>query len=1281
MSCSSRTVVTGLVLSVLTGNCFAQVTESATPIDVPDDAPLIEARQMTLTALEAPGLPPLLQGVPFYVSEVGDVVDAGRLEFSVKRDGVVLLLASWEYDGNSSGGWKEEALGRGKLGESWLDLGAAPWDEKLVVFARECRNGETFKIRTRKYNPPQPVLIAKSRLAGVDEDSSTFAQELVARLQEKPLIAKGDSWIDAAEMVLMRLDVVEPPPLLESAMIYANEKQADVQAGRAEFTVTKDSVVLLLASWAYDGNSGGDWKPEAVTREQLGKSWIDLGVAEWDETQVLFARRCKAGETFKIRTRKYNPPQPILIPQSRLDAVKTGTSPLETALLAGLNRTKVTPPATSPPATTPTTPQGLQVPDDYPLIDAGELKLARLEAKQLPELLDGALIYVNEQNASIPAGRLEFTVEREGVVLLLANWQYGGNPSGGWKEEVVSREQLGRTWLDLGKAPWDEKLILFAKNCKKGETFKIRTRKYDPPQPILISKSRTSAHQNDPAQLAEMLMKKLGGPPMKPPAEAPAVASTVPEGFAVVEVDGMQSSPLEGENVPAYLDGAIIYQRDESQMNGDVALGELTLTVKRGGLVYLLATWQYDGNNSGGWTDSALSYARLSGQWAPLGRCPWDSYYWLFVRECKAGEEFSLRTRKYHAPLPIIGPPVDLLSEEYAKVVPVRLHDRRFQRRIRTLFTERKYDELERIATDARAPDSVSASGRSPLTLLYDQLCSVSPRDNQHFLDRISQLEEWVAAAPDSLTAKVALAELLTNYAYFARGSGYANTVTDRQLEVFQEQLERAEDVLLDVAADAPKDSFYYTTRITVVTGLGATKQEVLRWVQAAVELAPWDTSAVHAAANFLLPRWHGEPGDLVELAETLVELTQEECGEALYARTVLAVSGVAWITTFSEADFSWERTKQGLADLRKKFPRSTRLLNDECFLAALSFDRELAASRIEEIGDNPDLSRWGTIHEFEAYRQTFSDDNQRGAQDRLWLAHARGVKEVRFSPDGAYVATSGHDQLIKIWNVESGREIRRQLMRGHLNCIDYLDDDTLVIGDMQGGIRLWKWDEDEVQYYTQMAQAVHDVCCSADGRYLYAADYLGNTFVVDLQTGQGIHRGEREHGYYNLGVFSADSRYLATTGEDGRIVVHNLEIGRPETKFVDDETPKDAVAFSPDGKLVATGDENGIVRVWRIDGWQPVASTVEEGDRVRGLAFSPDGKRLAVARGGGMFFESGRLSLLDVNERAIERQIPGHTTCVNDVDFAPNGDSLVSVGHDWTLRTYDATKLFTKDD
>ena len=93
-------------------------------------------------------------------------------------------------------------------------------------------------------------------------------------------------------------------------------------------------------------------------------------------------------------------------------------------------------------------------------------------------------------SVNVELGKLEFTVEKSGMVYLVADWNYGGNRSGNWTEEAKSKDQLVQDgWTYIGRCPWggteEKPLELLKRHCFQGQSFSIRVNKYWPPLPFV----------------------------------------------------------------------------------------------------------------------------------------------------------------------------------------------------------------------------------------------------------------------------------------------------------------------------------------------------------------------------------------------------------------------------------------------------------------------------------------------------------------------------------------------------------------------------------------------------------------------------------------------------------------------------------------------------------------------------------------------------------------------------------------------------------------------------
>lgn len=110
------------------------------------------------------------------------------------------------------------------------------------------------------------------------------------------------------------------------------------------------------------------------------------------------------------------------------------------------------------------------------------------EAEKYPRLGKGAVAwrFAKKPGTDVKNGVVEFQVDRGGLLYLMADYSYQGNPGGGWADERLTRDGLAKTgWEDLGETPWDKNKVMFRKSVKAGEKYRIRTNKYWPPTVIV----------------------------------------------------------------------------------------------------------------------------------------------------------------------------------------------------------------------------------------------------------------------------------------------------------------------------------------------------------------------------------------------------------------------------------------------------------------------------------------------------------------------------------------------------------------------------------------------------------------------------------------------------------------------------------------------------------------------------------------------------------------------------------------------------------------------------
>ena len=108
---------------------------------------------------------------------------------------------------------------------------------------------------------------------------------------------------------------------------------------------------------------------------------------------------------------------------------------------------------------------------------------------RVPNALMGASIY--DLPTAGTNGVADFKVTRGGQVYLALNYDYQGNNGGGWTEERWMPEDfMAAGWAQVRgvqMVAWSNRTyMIFTRQAEKGEQFRLRCNKYEPPYVILL---------------------------------------------------------------------------------------------------------------------------------------------------------------------------------------------------------------------------------------------------------------------------------------------------------------------------------------------------------------------------------------------------------------------------------------------------------------------------------------------------------------------------------------------------------------------------------------------------------------------------------------------------------------------------------------------------------------------------------------------------------------------------------------------------------------------------
>jgi hypothetical protein len=287
------------------------------------------------------------------------------------------------------------------------------------------------------------------------------------------------------------------------------------------------------------------------------------------------------------------------------------------------------------------------------------------------------------------------------------------------------------------------------------------------------------------------------------------------------------------------------------------------------------------------------------------------------------------------------------------------------------LIARRAFSDLDAKADQARSSKQRFSGGVWKLYIFYETVSDPASGDRATVADweqHLAKLEEWTKASPQSITARVALAQAYRDLAWKARGGGFANKVSDASWQQFDGQEQKAYKTLVDADALPGKCPHWYLLMLEIARDQGLKKEEARALFDHAVALEPGYYHYYREYALNLLPKWNGQPGD----AEAFAEESYRRIGGPEGAFVYFEIATVLYCMCYEESvkpTLSWDVLKQGFAEVEAHYGMTLSKLNRFALLAYLYRDREIARKTLLRVNDGWDASVWRKLDSFNAAR------------------------------------------------------------------------------------------------------------------------------------------------------------------------------------------------------------------------------------------------------------------------------------------------------------------------
>lgn len=288
---------------------------------------------------------------------------------------------------------------------------------------------------------------------------------------------------------------------------------------------------------------------------------------------------------------------------------------------------------------------------------------------------------------------------------------------------------------------------------------------------------------------------------------------------------------------------------------------------------------------------------------------------------------------------------------------------------------------------------------------------------------------------------------------------------------------------------------------------------------------------------------------------------------------------------------------------------------------------------------------------------------------------HSADITFITFNRSGLLLASSGKDNLVKLWHVPTGKEMASFLSEYNqdVKSVSFsADDDYLYVLYRDGSIHTWDIAASLLRSTVKPAESLSFATPwqfrSSDSTYL--------VFVKDFylrkkhrQTGKHVYSkvpADISRNFTSVAVSEKFNRVVAAS-EDGKLYVYNYKTGRSEAILDEHYSSVNSVCFSPDETMFASASSDRSIILWDVGSLKVIKRQFGRSFRYESLAFDKTGTLLAAGD------ELGKGKVIDLKSSRINvSSYSWHSEKVTAIRFSHDNKKIFTAGADNRINVFD---------
>ena len=277
------------------------------------------------------------------------------------------------------------------------------------------------------------------------------------------------------------------------------------------------------------------------------------------------------------------------------------------------------------------------------------------------------------------------------------------------------------------------------------------------------------------------------------------------------------------------------------------------------------------------------------------------------------------------------------------------------------------------------------------------------------------------------------------------------------------------------------------------------------------------------------------------------------------------------------------------------------------------------------------------------------------------FTGHGEWVQSVYLLPDGKRLLSTSYDKSVRLWDIATGREIRRIPHPAVVLAAALVPPDArrVITGCDDGVVRLWDLESGKlIRSLVKHQGRVQSVAVSADGARALSGGVGDKTLrILDVEKGGEIRHFEGVANSICSVAFSPNGQRVVAGGDRGAVYLGNVMTSDPVQLLSGHSNQVWGIAFLPnDNSHAISGEQDGRLICWDLDQKRALRQVTMDDARIAAVLGQADGRRVIFAGRSATVGTQGVLGEWDMTTGAPPRMLVGGGQPHTGLALLPHG-------------------------